>query len=149
MPTHQEVQRLHKYTYFCGCNYQPPIQPLLPYFWQWHISPKPRLLISLTRYTESRQPKTCCCRLFEPGRSNKNHCKGTKMTKNISLEIMAAISQTIPDSKVHGTNMGPTWGRQDPGGPHVGPMNCALWDIIRCIFMKEKSCILVKMSNRQ
>ena len=29
----------------------------------------------------------------------------------------------VPDSKVHGANMGPTWGRQDPGGPHVGPMN--------------------------
>ena len=28
-----------------------------------------------------------------------------------------------PDSKVHGANMGPIWGRQDPGGPHVGPMN--------------------------
>ena len=24
----------------------------------------------------------------------------------------------IPDSKVHGANMGPIWGRQDPGGPH-------------------------------
>ena len=31
------------------------------------------------------------------------------------------------DSKVHGANMGPTWGRQDPGGPHVGPMNLAIW----------------------
>ena len=26
-----------------------------------------------------------------------------------------------PDSKIHGANMGPTWGRQDPGGPHVNP----------------------------
>ena len=34
----------------------------------------------------------------------------------------------IPDSKVHGANMGPIWGRQDPGGPHVGPMNLAIWD---------------------
>ena len=34
-----------------------------------------------------------------------------------------------PDSKVHGANMGPTWGRQDPGGPRVGPMNIAIWDI--------------------
>ena len=34
----------------------------------------------------------------------------------------------IPDSKVHGTNMGPIWGRQDPGGPHVGLMNFAIWD---------------------
>ena len=23
--------------------------------------------------------------------------------------------------------MGPIWGRQDPGGPHVGPMNLAVW----------------------
>ena len=32
-----------------------------------------------------------------------------------------------PDSKVHGANMGPIWGRQDPGGPHVGPMNFVIW----------------------
>ena len=31
-----------------------------------------------------------------------------------------------PDSKVHGAKMGPIWGRQDPGGPHVGPMNLAI-----------------------
>ena len=40
------------------------------------------------------------------------------------------VDQTIqlpvnfPDSKVH---VGPIWGRQDPGGPHVGPMNFAIW----------------------
>ena len=32
----------------------------------------------------------------------------------------------VPDSKVHEANMGPIWGRQDPGGPHVGPMNFAI-----------------------
>ena len=32
-----------------------------------------------------------------------------------------------PDSKVHGANMGPAWGRQDPGGPHVGHINLAIW----------------------
>ena len=35
-----------------------------------------------------------------------------------------------PDSKVHGANMGPIWGGQDPGGPHVGPMNFVLWEAI-------------------
>ena len=35
----------------------------------------------------------------------------------------------LPDSKVHGTNMGPIWGRQDQGGPHVGPMNFAIWAV--------------------
>ena len=34
--------------------------------------------------------------------------------------------QNPPDSKVHVANMGPIWGRQDPGGPHVGPMNFAV-----------------------
>ena len=34
-----------------------------------------------------------------------------------------------PDSKAHGANMGPIWGRQDPGGPHVGPMNIAIWAV--------------------
>ena len=33
----------------------------------------------------------------------------------------------FPDIKVHGAHMGPIWGRQDPGGPHVGPMNFAIW----------------------
>ena len=32
------------------------------------------------------------------------------------------------DNKVHGAYMEPTWGRQDPGGPHVGPMILAIWD---------------------
>ena len=26
--------------------------------------------------------------------------------------------------------MGPIWGRQDPGGPHVGPMNFVIWDAL-------------------
>ena len=32
-----------------------------------------------------------------------------------------------PDIKVHEDNMGPIWGWQDPGGPHVGPMDFAIW----------------------
>ena len=37
------------------------------------------------------------------------------------------MDQPYPDSKVHGANMGPIWGRRDPDGPHVGPMNFAIW----------------------
>ena len=39
------------------------------------------------------------------------------------------IIVTIPGSKVHGAIMGPIWGRQDLGGPHVDPMDFAIWDI--------------------
>ena len=38
------------------------------------------------------------------------------------------FTDNIPDSKVHGANMRPIWGRQHPGGPHVGPMNFVIWD---------------------
>ena len=41
----------------------------------------------------------------------------------------------IPDSKVHGANMGPVWGWQDPGAPNIGPMNFAIWDCIACVEM--------------
>ena len=29
-----------------------------------------------------------------------------------------------------GANMKPIWGRQDPGGPHVDPMNFAIWGVL-------------------
>ena len=45
-----------------------------------------------------------------------------------------------PDSKVCGANMGPIWGRQGPGGPHVGPMNLAIWVVIQisCLNLNKK-----------
>ena len=36
----------------------------------------------------------------------------------------------FPDSKVHGAIMGPIWDRQDLGGPHIGPMNFAIWELL-------------------
>ena len=50
------------------------------------------------------------------------------MLSDTSTHVSEVLCE-IPDSKVHGANMGPIWGRQDPGGPHVGPMNFAIWDI--------------------
>ena len=47
----------------------------------------------------------------------------------ISVTFESPLRQHIPDSKVHGDNMWPIWGRQDPDWPHVGPMNFAIWDI--------------------
>ena len=36
------------------------------------------------------------------------------------------MQQPVPDSKVHGANMGPSWGWRDPAGSHVGPMKFAV-----------------------
>ena len=41
------------------------------------------------------------------------------------------VPKSTPDSKAHGANMEPPWGRQDPGGAHVGHMNFAIWDTIQ------------------
>ena len=35
---------------------------------------------------------------------------------------------SIPDNKVHGANMEPTWVLSAPDGPHVGPMKLAIRD---------------------
>ena len=40
---------------------------------------------------------------------------------------LLAVSVIFSDSKLYGANMGPIWGRQAPGGPHVGPMYLANW----------------------
>ena len=50
--------------------------------------------------------------------------------KKIGSCSCAWLSMAFPDSKVPGANMGPIWGRQDPGGPHVGPMNFAIWVVM-------------------
>ena len=40
------------------------------------------------------------------------------------------MNDYIPDNKVHGANMGPTWVLSAPGESHVGHMKIAIWDVI-------------------
>ena len=65
-------------------------------------------------------------RWFKP-----NKWQATNWTQYDQMLIYVTRPQWVnsPDSKVHGANMGPIWGRQDPVGPHVGPMNFAIWVI--------------------
>ena len=60
----------------------------------------------------------------------------------------------IPDSKAHGANMGPIWGRQDPGGPHVCAMNLLSGTIMHAIpfyssLLKELPKLLCSMKALQ
>ena len=58
----------------------------------------------------------------------------------LSLDELKAMGHNTqqplldPDSKVYGANMGPIWGRQDPGGPHVGHVNFAIWGATILVF---------------
>ena len=49
---------------------------------------------------------------------------GDTATINEHLKTWHAVI-SYPDSRVHGADIGPIWGRHDPGGPHVGPVNLA------------------------
>ena len=43
------------------------------------------------------------------------------------------LFRTFPDNKPHGANMGPTLVPSAPDGSHVGPMNLAIWVIMRLL----------------
>ena len=59
----------------------------------------------------------------------------TMMTKYFFVDVtipvnthgVSVINITYPDNKVHEANMGPTWVLSAPDGPHVVPMNLAIW----------------------
>ena len=50
----------------------------------------------------------------------------TTTSQATAATITTPTTQDHPESKVHGANMGPIWSQEDPGGPHVGPMNFAI-----------------------
>ena len=61
-----------------------------------------------------------------PSCSLWRHCNVTG-TGHTNIKMRFHHTVVYPNSKVHGANMGPIWGRQVPGGPHAGPMNFAIW----------------------
>ena len=75
----------------------------------------------------------------QPWRICINLWHGSTAPDNITTPNEAQQSHVYPDSKFHGANMGPIWGRQDPGGPHVGPMNFVI-----CICSMGYSACLFK-----
>ena len=47
------------------------------------------------------------------------------------------LKSSVPDSKVNGTCMGPTWVLSAPDGPHVDPMNLIIRGLIEWLTMYE------------
>ena len=52
------------------------------------------------------------------------------ITRQQELQCMCSLCNMM---SLTARFMGPIWGRQGPGGPHVGPMNLAIWGCMaRC-----------------
>ena len=109
------------------------------------------LLNRLFRHRSKKTSKlsaTGLCAGNSPGPVNSQHkgpvtrkmvpCDDVIMLRHSCFAVLPALeefSETFtssipytdyPDSKVHVAIMGPIWGRQGPGGPHVGPTNFAI-----------------------
>ena len=83
----------------------------IPLPWPWLLY---RIVIVLLQYNKWLSTVGAC------------YCVSMMTQYCIGCNSCKCHVNKVPDSMVHGTNMGPTWGRQDPGGPHVGPMNLAI-----------------------
>ena len=60
----------------------------------------------------------------------------------VQVAIRHSTLQYSPESKVHGSSMGPTWGRQDPGGLHMGRINLVIWEGIRPEFNLTSNLVI-------
>ena len=52
-----------------------------------------------------------------------------EIDSDFHLPAVVFLLRRYPDRKAPGANMWPTWGRQDPGGPHVGHVILAIGDL--------------------
>ena len=97
----------------------------------------------------------CQTSLFAPKFSSLNNIKSKEYVKDLGLtkqlSIMSADLAPLgpnPDSKVHGAYMGPTWGQQNPGGPHVDPMSLAIFEDMPSISLAKLRLLDRSLKNQ-
>ena len=79
------------------------------------------------------------------------HISGCLQTQRwLNIGICMYRDQHLPDSKVRGATMGPTWVLSAPDGPHVGPMNLAIRAVFQLCLSKvpaiiERRCYICKV----
>ena len=55
-----------------------------------------------------------------------HHANHSILHQRVCEYVILVQMRSLPDSKVHGANMEPTWGWQVPDGPRVGHVNLAI-----------------------
>ena len=104
----------------------------------------------LFRTNEACQPNLLFENIYRLNKSGAWFAKREKMPEHGLSQwrkLYIILSSSIywdlahPDGKIHWANIGPIWGRQDPGGPHVGPMNFAIWaDLVGIVALTRMGC---------
>ena len=100
----------------------------------------PLSCVSLSMKTLPSVPAIVTTRLFDWSKEHdmlKARDVIVRCRRFLAAEIRGSYGQFIwlyiLDSQVQWANMEPIWGRQDPGGAHVGPLNFAIWDAYRSL----------------
>ena len=100
------------------CRYMPGslIRRFLWNRWRGKRSRHPRHMRNPQFYVSGKRPILCSALMwFISGSFSSSDSTDTR------------IIRWSLDSNVHGSKVGPIWGRQDPGEPLAVPMNLALW----------------------
>ena len=82
-------------------------------------------MVTLRQQTVSFQAISCHNVLFDPC---DHTCQVTLDISGSPIEnTPVKLPWIFPGAPLKMANMGPIWGRQDPGEPQVGPMNFVIW----------------------
>ena len=128
MPTRSVCDANHVQLAYCfgGALIKPMLCSLIgAHLFPWNVHAYDPLFIDTHTYRGSNQLLQCSSLLTY----------GT-------IHLPCMMIKRIPDNKVYGASMGPTRGQQDPGGPHVSPMNLAIWDIISIFWCISVPCYI-------
>ena len=104
-----------------------------------------KMILSMC-YRRSARQLMRCCRPLLYGRchATRSIIDGHKQQNTLGslceLRHCSPYLIPYPDSKVHGADMGPTWGREDPGGTHVSPVKFAI-----CVGLKLKAVDIIRL----
>ena len=82
--------------------------------------------------------------------NTRRKCSSTyQICLQASPFLVANLLNCLPDSKVHGANMGTTWVLPAPHGPHVGPMNLVIRALLRRTVQEDVPLITQLCLSRQ
>ena len=71
--------------------------------------------------------------------------KLSSFRRSLFLVKLFIFLMAFTDLELHGANKGPIWGRQYPSGPHVGPMNLAIRELVNMLYARNRTLSVSKI----
>ena len=98
----------------------------------WHSPVIERILLEWNQ-------RQCSIKLYMQPQCNFILGNTNGLLQSYRIYIRDAWKWQWQQTRVHGANMGPIWGRQDPVGPHVDPINLPIWDTFKYSLLYQQN----------